>query len=113
MAQGPGAPPIPPRSPATPPGNVQIPSAPAANPDEVRLQFPNSDVQPVLKLYEQLTGKRIVTDNTVVGTVNIDISKPVSREEAIRLIETSLYMNGFSLTPAEGNLVKLVGNGKN
>ena len=45
--------------------------------------------------------------------MNIDISNPVSREEAIRIIETSLYLNGFSLVPSEGNIVKVVGAGKN
>ena len=90
------------------------PVAPGAPDSElVRLQFPNTDIQPILKLYEQLTGKRIVTDNTVVGTISIDISRPVPRDEAIRIIETSLYINGFALVPTEGNLVKLVGAGKN
>ena len=105
-----------PQAPQSPGNVVQIPSPipPISNDsDEVRLQFPNTDIEPILKLYEQLTGKRIVTDNTVVGTISIDISKPVSRDEAIRIIETSLYVNGFALVPTEGNLVKLVGAGKN
>ncbi|HEX4084122.1 MAG TPA: secretin N-terminal domain-containing protein [Chthoniobacteraceae bacterium] len=106
-----------------PAGNhVQIPSpiAPSmANPpstdsDEVHLQFPNTDIQIILKTYEELTGKRIITDNTVTGAViSIDITKPVTRDEAIRIIETSLYLNGYALVPTEGNIVKLVGTGKN
>jgi type II secretion system protein D len=97
---------------------AQIPNADAdtsAAPDEdqVRLQFPNTDIQPILKLYEQLTGKHVIYDNTVVGSVSIDISKPVPRDEAIRLIETSLYLNGYALVPTQGDLVKLVGSGKN
>jgi len=79
----------------------------------VRLQFPNTDIQPILKLYEQLTEKQVVYDNTVAGTISIDISKPVSRDEAIRIIETSLYINGFVIVPTEGNIVKIVGQGKN
>jgi len=102
------------------PRNFQIPSAPtipgspnSAPSDEVRLQFPNTDIQPIIKLYEQLTGKHVISDNTVVGTISIDISRPVGRDEAIRIIETSLYLNGFALVPTEGDIVKLVGAGKN
>ena len=65
----------------------------------MRLQFPNSDVADVLRLYEQLTGKKLVMDNFVQGKVNIFISKDVPREEAIKIIEINLLMNGFSLVP--------------
>src|SRR6202043_739049 len=76
-------------------------------------QFPNSDVQDVLHFYEALTGKKLVMDNFVQGKVNIFISKPVSREEAIRIIEMNLSLNGFSLVPAEGDIIEVVGTGKN
>jgi general secretion pathway protein D len=79
----------------------------------VRLQFPNSDVDDVLRLYEQLTGKKLVRDNFVQGKVNIFIMKDVPREEAIKIIEMNLLMNGFSLVPAEDDIVKVIGTGKN
>ena len=41
-------------------------------------------------------------DNFVQGKVNIFINKPIPREEAIKIIEINLLMNGFSLVPAEG-----------
>jgi general secretion pathway protein D len=85
------------------------PSAPAT----VRLQFPNSDVVDVLHLYEQLTGKKLVMDNFVQGKVNIFISKDVSREEAIKIIEMSMGLNGISLVPAGRDLVDVVGAGQN
>ncbi len=94
--------------------NAASPSAaPDSDADQVHLQFPNTDIQVILKTYEQLTGKHIVADNTVAGTVSIDISKPVSSDEAIRIIETALYINGFALVPTEGNIVKVVGQSKN
>ena len=77
------------------------------------MQFPNSDVQDVLHFYEALTGKKLVMDNFVQGKVNIFISKPVSRGEAIRIIEMNLSLNGFSLVPAEGDIIEVVGTGKN
>src|SRR2546430_17221890 len=80
----------------------------------VRLQFPNSDVTDVLHLYEQLTGKKLVMDNFVQGKVNIFIGKDVPREEAIKIIEMNLLLNGYSLIPAEDtDIVKVIGTGKN
>jgi general secretion pathway protein D len=91
-------------APATPP-----PGAPAT----VRLQFPNSDVVDVLHLYEQLTGKKLIMDNFVQGKVNIFIAKDVSREEAIKIIEMSMALNGISLVPAGRDVLEVVGAGQN
>ncbi len=89
-------------------------SAPPGAPDVVpNMQFPNSDVQDVLHFYEQLTGAKLVMDNTVQGKVNIFISKPVPREEAIKIIETNLLLNGFSLVPSGNDIVKVIGIAKN
>jgi general secretion pathway protein D len=79
----------------------------------VRLQFPNSDVVDVLHLYEQLTGKKLVMDNFVQGKVNIFIAKDVSRDEAIKIIEISMGLNGISLVPAARDIVDVVGAGQN
>ena len=89
------------------------PPAPPNAPATVRLQFPNSDVVDVLHLYEQLTGKKLVMDNFVQGKVNIFIAKDVSREEAIKIIEMSMALNGISLVPAGRDLVDVVGAGQN
>ena len=77
------------------------------------LQFPNSDVADVLREYETLTGKRVITDNFVQGKVNIFLTNEVPREEAIQIIKISLLMNGFSLVPEEPDIVKVIGTGKN
>ncbi len=111
QAAPPGRTPIPEVAVATPP--PVAPNVPAGAPDTVpNMQFPNSDVQDVLHFYETLTGKKLVMDNFVQGKVNIFISKPVSREEAIRIIEMNLSLNGFSLVPAEGDIIEVVGTGK-
>ncbi len=77
------------------------------------MQYPNSDVLDVLHLYENLTGKKLVMDNNVQGKVNIFIAKPIPREEAVRIIEMNLALNGFSLVPAEGDIVEVIGINKN
>jgi general secretion pathway protein D len=106
-----------PSVPAVKPVNPQAPPdppvAPANAPSPVRLQFPNSDVVDVLHLYEQLTGKKLVMDNFVQGKVNIFIAKDVSREEAIKIIEMSMALNGISLVPAGRDIVDVVGAGQN
>jgi type II secretion system protein D len=89
------------------------PPAPPNAPATVRLQFPNSDVVDVLHLYEQLTGKKLVMDNFVQGKVNIFIAKDVSRDEAIKIIEMSMALNGISLVPAARDIIDIVGAGQN
>jgi type II secretion system protein D len=102
-------------APATQVANPPPADPPAApsTPATVRLQFPNSDVVDVLHLYEQLTGKKLVMDNFVQGKVNIFIAKDVSRDEAIKIIEMSMALNGISLVPAGRDLVEIVGAGQN
>jgi general secretion pathway protein D len=92
-----------------PPTETPPPGAPAT----VKLQFPNSDVVDVLHMYEQLTGKKLVMDNFVQGKVNIFITKDVSRDEAIKIIEMSMALNGISLIPASRDIVEVVGAGQN
>jgi type II secretion system protein D len=96
------------------PGAGAAPAQQQGRQQMVRLQFPNSDVVDVLHEYELLTGKKLVTDNFVQGKVNIFISKDVPRDEAIKIIEMNLLLNGYSLIPSEnGDIVKVIGTGKN
>jgi type II secretion system protein D len=97
-------------NPAPPPS---IPGATPVPSDKTEtLQFPNSDVVDVLRFYETITGKKLVMDNFVQGKVSIFLSRPVPREEAIRIIEMNLLMNGYSLVPAGGDVVKVIGTGR-
>ena len=97
-----------------PAGNPGAAPIPGLSSGTVRLQFPNSDIREVLSLYELLTKKRIITDNQVTGTVNIVVAGEIAKEEAIRIIEINLLLNGITLIPVENsNIVKVVGTGKN
>ena len=78
----------------------------------VTLQYPNSDVVDVLHLYENLTGSKLIMDNFVQGKVNIFLSKPIPKDEAIKIIEMNLLMNGYSLVPAGDGIVKVIGTGR-
>jgi type II secretion system protein D len=116
VSHGQGRPARPDPSPAAQAANTpsaDAPVVPPSSPATVRLQFPNSDVVDVLHLYEQLTGKKLVMDNFVQGKVNIFIAKDVSREEAIKIIEMSMGLNGISLVPAGKDIIQVVGAGQN
>ena len=80
------------------------------------LQFPNLDVGEVLNFYERITGRRLIRDNQVIGQVNIVVNGSIPKDEAQKIIEISLLMNGFSLVPVDhtdGKLWKVIGTGKN
>jgi general secretion pathway protein D len=103
-------------TPFLPPSALGQPARPGATNrpvDMVTMQYPNSDVLDVLHLYENLSGKKLVMDNNVQGKVNIFIAKPIPRDEAIRIIEMNLALNGFSLVPAGDDIVEVIGVNKN
>ncbi|HEV3410442.1 MAG TPA: secretin N-terminal domain-containing protein, partial [Chthoniobacterales bacterium] len=97
----------------SPPGALPAGTAPPGAPEMVTLQYPNSDVADVLRLYETLTGSKMVMDNFVQGKVNLFIARPIPREEAVRIIQINLLLNGYSLVPAGDGIVKVIGTGKN
>ena len=106
---------------ATPPSLPAIPGAvpinapaPAAGPDAIRMTpFVNAPIGDVLKYYETLSGKHVIYDNAVQGSITLDITTQVTSAEALHLIEAQLNLDGYALIPAEGNLIKVISIGKN
>ena len=104
-----------PRIPAQPPQPAQTPQqAPAApvqvNGDSVNIQFPRNSVFDVLMTYETLTGKKLIRDANLAGPeISIMVSQPVSKQDAIKLIESSLLLNGYSIVPVDEQTVKILG----
>ncbi len=100
--------------PAVPPG---VPVTPRLKPpaktsesDNVTITFPKNSVLDVIAFYEVLTGKRIIRDSNLAGQeLSIMISKPVSRQDAISIIESSLLLNNYSLVPVDAETVKILG----
>ncbi len=116
-------PPLPP--PAAPPAEP-LPSAPVpldppvparAQPTQpeptVRLTFPNTSVNEILSLYEVLTDKRLIRDSALAQGQPLTIVVPgeVPRSEAIRLIEASLLLNGYSFVPVDEKTLKILNIG--
>jgi len=80
------------------------------NGDSISLAFPHSSVFEVLMTYENLTGKRLIRDANLAGPdISIMVSQPVSRQDAIKLIESSLLLNGYSVVPVDDQTVKILG----
>ena len=88
------------------------PSAPPVPPEQpIRLTFPNTSVTEILSLYEVLTGKRLVRDSALAQGAPLTIVVPgeVPKSEAIRLIEASLLLNGYTFVPVDENTQKILG----
>ena len=104
-----------------PPGPAQVdPVAPVPRPQitqpepTVRLTFPNTSVNEILSLYEVLTGKRLIRDSMLNQGQPLTIVVPgeVPKSEAIRLIEASLLLNGYSFVPVDDGTAKILGPAK-
>jgi len=68
----------------------------------------------VLNFYERLTKKHLIVDNQVQGQVNIVVPGEIPAEEAIRIIEINLLLNGYTMVPVEhSDIIKVIGAGKN
>ncbi|MEI8312235.1 MAG: secretin N-terminal domain-containing protein, partial [Verrucomicrobiota bacterium] len=87
---------------------VAAPGAP--NGDTVNLTFPRNSIFDVLNYYESLTGKRLIRDSNLAGPeISIIVNQPVSKQDAIKLIESSLLLNGYSVVPVDDQTVKILG----
>lgn len=80
--------------------------------DRVSLQFPLNPVNDILNIYERLVEKPIVKDSSIFNGPQVSLVTPtdVSREEAIRLIEAALLVNGYVLVvdPEDESKVKVL-----
>ena len=92
-----------------------VPLGATANPKTglILLNYSKCDVGIVIELYRQLIGKKIVYDRTVQGPVTLVEPKPVSRQEAIVLIEQVLFANAFWMVDTAPDAVELGGASQN
>ena len=66
------------------------------NPDALRLNFRNAPLEMVLHYLSDAAGFIIVLDTRVNGSVNIISSQPVTRDEAVDLLNSVLNKNGYA-----------------
>ena len=79
----------------------------AADSDTVTLNFVNADIEGVVKVIGQITGRNFVLDPRVKGTVNIISSQPISRAVVYDVFLASLRLQGFAAVD-DGSIVKIV-----
>ncbi|PWU07626.1 MAG: hypothetical protein C5B47_05855 [Verrucomicrobia bacterium] len=81
--------------------------------EQVKLQLPNNPVWEVLNVYEILTGKRLIRDANLAGpNLSIQVNQPISKKEAISLLEAALLLNGYTLVAVDENTSKILGSAK-
>ena len=81
----------------------------------VTLQFPLNPVSDLLNIYERLIAKTIIKDTTVFDGPQVSLVTPtdVERDEAIRLIEATLLVNGYVIVAEpDKNSVKVLFGGQ-
>lgn len=81
------------------------------NPNEkISIQFPHTSILEALSLYEKLTGKRIIRDSNLAGPeLSLMVADPVSKKDAISLLESTMLVNGYTLVPVDDKTVKIIG----
>jgi len=68
----------------------------------------DESIDQVLALLERWTGKTILRPQALpAATITLTLKGSVTREEAIRALETLLTMNGIALSPLDGKFLKV------
>jgi general secretion pathway protein D len=75
--------------------------------DDVALRFANADIESVVKLVSEITGRSFVLDPRVKGTISIVSSRPVPRSQVYALFLSALRLQGFAIIE-DGGLTKIV-----
>ncbi|HEY4349940.1 MAG TPA: type II secretion system secretin GspD [Paraburkholderia sp.] len=74
---------------------------------QVNLSFSNVDISQVAKAIGAATDTTIIVDPRVKGQLNLVSDNPVSKELALKTLESALRMQGFSLV-RDGGILKVV-----
>lgn len=69
---------------------------------QVSLNFVNADLETVAKAVGQATGRNIVVDPRVKGTVNLVTEKPVTKSQALLQLSSMLRMQGYAMVDGNG-----------
>ncbi|BAO87795.1 MULTISPECIES: type II secretion system secretin GspD [Caballeronia] len=71
---------------------------------QVTLNFVNADIDQVAKAIGAATGKTIIVDPRVKGQLNLVSENPVPEDQALKTLQSSLRMQGFTLVQDHGVL---------
>ncbi len=103
-------------TPSQSPKVAESPAEEMVTPDTI--QFPNNPVSDFLMVYERLKGVTLIKDASLLAggaNLSLTLNQPVSKAEAIRLIESTLLLNGYAFIAVDKNSVKVINTagGKN
>jgi general secretion pathway protein D len=92
------------------------PAEEMVSPDTI--QFPNNPVSDFLLVYERLKGVTLIKDASLAAggpNLSLTLNQPVTKDEAIRLIESTLLLNGYAFIAVDKKTVKVINTagGKN
>src|SRR5512141_2438128 len=83
----------------------RAPRAPAA--EGITLNFVNAEIEAVARTMAAITGRNIVVDPRVKGTITLATEKPVSPTAAFNQFLATLRLSGFTVVES-GGLLKVV-----
>lgn len=86
--------------------HAQNPAAPRPG-EQVTLSFNNADIADVARTIAVITGRSVVVDPRVRGTMNLNTDKPVSKAAAYDQFLATLRLQGFTVVETAG-LYKVV-----
>jgi general secretion pathway protein D len=89
-------------------GAQDVPAAPAPAPDSdagLRFNFHGAPLEAVLNYMSDAAGFVVVLQTPVTGTVDMWTTRPVSRDQAVQLLEIALNKNGYAVSVQGQTLV--------
>src|SRR5437870_5420526 len=78
------------------PAGAQTPRTPRASREPVTLNFVNADIEAVARTMAAITGRNIVVDPRVKGTINLSTDRPVPPQVAYNQFLATLRLSGFT-----------------
>ena len=75
--------------------------------DPVTLNFVNAEIEAVARTMAAISGRNIVVDPRVKGTINLSTDRPVSAAAALNQFTATLRLSGFTVVDV-GGLLKVV-----
>lgn len=88
------------------PVEIEAPATDAAGSTEINVK--NADIAAIVRLFSRKTKRNYILDENVKGKVSIYLPGKVSSDEALKILESTLAMKGFSSVPIGENLWKIV-----
>jgi len=75
---------------------------PAAGAQEVNFDFENADLRAVIQAVAKFTGRNFLVDPRVKGKVTVVAPAPLAEEEAYKVFQSVLEVNGYVTVAADG-----------